>query len=110
MSSTTPFVASIRARPETLELAHKGAEAITLRVQLADAWDMLRIVAATSDTIATIKESALEELDPSAESPAAYVITYGGAEILDESESIGALHIPSGATLLIAHQRRRPVR
>ena len=42
--STTPFVAGLRTPPRALDLSRKGEQAITVRVELAEVWDAVRIL------------------------------------------------------------------
>ena len=107
---TTPFVASLRARSDTLSLAAAGVPTITIRAQLAEAWDAVRITVSADESVATVKARALEALDPGAGVPDAYIVTLWGEEILDESVSLHTAGVVNGATLLIAGRRRRPVR
>jgi hypothetical protein len=109
-AAKTPFVANLRARDETVRMAPQGASAITVRAQLSEAWDTIRIEVAPTDLVENVKLRALEVLDPSAENPDAYVVTHRGFEILNEGDSLASAGVSNGATLLIAHRRRRPVR
>ena len=108
--STPPFVATLRARPETIQLAAAGAPSITIRAQLSEAWDAVRINASANDSVESVKIAALEMLDPSAESHANYLITNRGVKIFDERQSLAAAGVVNGATLLIELRHRRPVR
>jgi hypothetical protein len=65
---------------------------------------------APTELVENVKLRALDVLDPSAENPDAYVVTHRGAEILNEGGSLASAGVGTGATLLIAHRRRRPVR
>jgi hypothetical protein len=105
-----PFVTTIRARPEPLDLAAPDAPTISLRVQLASAWDAVRVDAEASESILTVKVRALQALDPGAGAPGDYYVTWRGVRILDEEESLASAGIVNGATLFIQHRRRRPVR
>jgi hypothetical protein len=104
------FVASLRARPETLVIGAPGSSAITIRVQLAEAWDTVRVAVSPSESVAAVKARALDVLDQGAMPVDSYVITYRGFEILDEAVSLAAAGVVNGATLLIASRHRRPVR
>jgi hypothetical protein len=108
--TSQPFVASLRARPDTLNLAGASGNPLTIRVQLAEAWDMVRATVDGSDTLASVKAQALDALDPSAGAPADYMVKLGGIEVLDEGVTLAAAGVNDGATLLIAHRRRRAVR
>lgn len=105
---TAPFVTTLRARPDTVQV---GATAtMTIRAQLAEAWDTVRLAVGADDTIAAVKARALDALDPTAAFPDEFVTTYRGARILDESVSLAAAGVVNGATLLIEYRHRRPVR
>jgi hypothetical protein len=105
-----PFVASLRARPDTISVGTASASALTIRVQLAEAWDAVRIRVSPDESIATVKARALEALDAGAMPLESYVVTYRGFEVLDETVSLAAAGIVNGATLLIQFRHRRPVR
>ena len=104
------FVASLRARPETLSIGTPDSSAITIRVQLAEAWDTIRVVVSPGESVAAVKVRALDVLDQGAMPVDDYIITYRGFEILDEGVSLSAAGVVNGATLLIASRHRRPVR
>ena len=107
---SSPFVASLRARPGTITIGEPGAAGITIRVQLMEAWDAVRVAVSRDESIAAVKARALDALDPGAMPLDGYVITYRGFEILDESMSLASAGVVNGATLLIAFRHRRPVR
>lgn len=106
----TPLVTSLRARPETLRLAAQGEPALTIRAQLAEAWDAVRVEVGERELVATVKARVLEVLSPTAGLPDDYLVTLGGVEILDESVTLSAAGVVNGSTLFIAYRRRRPVR
>jgi hypothetical protein len=105
-----PFVASLRARPGTIVIGTPGADAITIRVQLAEAWDAVRVSVAPSESVATVKEHALEALERGAMPLDTFYTTFRGFEILDESVSLATAGVVNGGTLLIQYRHRRPVR
>ena len=107
---STPFVTSLRARPDTITIGEPGASAITIRAQLAEAWDAVRVSVSPAESVATVKARALDALDPGAMPLDGYIVTYRGFEILDETVSLASAGIVNGATLLIAFRHRRPVR
>ena len=108
--SGTPFVSTLRARAESIDMSANGAPSITIRAQLADAWDAVRIVVAPGETVNNVKLRALEALDPGADAPGEYLVTYRGVRILDENVSLADAGVVKGATLFVAHRHRRPVR
>ena len=107
---TQPFVAQLRARPATIRLLPESAPGITLRVEMPEVWDTVRIVASPREPVLTVKVRALEALFPEAELHADFVLKFRGWEILDEASPLSELGIGNGAILLLTHRRRRAVR
>ena len=107
---TTPFVVQIRARPGILRLGADGQARITLRVQLAEAWDMVRIETPSTEPVAAVKAQALAALSPGDEPVDAFVVKLNGFEVLDENVSVADAGATNGSTFLISYRRRRPVR
>lgn len=108
--STTPFVASLRTAPRTLDLSRKGEQAISVRVELAELWDAIRINVSPNEPVVTIKRAAIEALGAGDEPPEEYVMKLRGWEVLDEGESLIDAGAINGSIFLLAHRRRRPVR
>ena len=109
MSASTPFVAQLRARPETIRLGTSGEPVITVRVQVPEVWDTVRIDAPSTTPVIVLKQRALEILQPGFE-PAEFVTKLRGFEVLDETASLSAAGVMNGSTLLVTSRRRRPVR
>jgi len=107
---TEPFVAQLRARTSTIRLLPAGAQGVTLRVEMPEVWDVVRMVASPKEPVITIKMRALEALFPEAEVHSDFVLKFRGWDILDESSPLSELGIENGAILLLTHRRRRPVR
>ena len=107
---TTPFVASLRTRREVVRLGASGAPTITIRVQLADAWDAVRVDVPATDSVLAVKTAALAALAPEAELHDDYVMKLRGFEVLDESASLAEVGAVNGSIFLVAFRRRRPVR
>lgn len=103
-------VTQLRARADTLDLAAPDAEAITIRVQLLEAWDMVRVRVSPTEPVITVKVRALDALDPAAEFHEGYVVKHRGVLILDEDASLASAGVVDGTTLLITARRRRPIR
>ena len=105
------FTAQLRARKRTIQLAPEGtANAITLRVEMPEVWDTVRIVASPDERAVVVKQRALEALFPEAEFHQDFVLKLRGWEILDEAATLGESGIANGSILLLTHRRRRPVR
>lgn len=109
MSTATPFVAQLRARPDAIRLGTPGSPVITVRVQVPEVWDTVRVDASPDTPVITVKERALETLMPGADQ-AEFVTKLRGFEVLDETASLDAAGVVTGSTLLVTFRRRRPVR
>jgi hypothetical protein len=104
------FVSNLRARHGTIRLAAEGAAAVTIRVEMPEVWDVVRIVVPTTEPVLSVKVAALEALFPEAELHQDFVLKFRGWEILNESAPLGDVGIVDGSILLLTHRRRRPVR
>ena len=107
---TESFVSQLRARSSTIRLVPAGASGISIRVEMPEVWDTIRIVVSPREPLLTVKVRSLEALFPEAELHNDFVLKYRGWEILDEASPLADLGIGSGAILLLTHRRRRPVR
>jgi hypothetical protein len=105
-----PFVTSLRVGKRTIDLARAGGTAITVRVEMPEVWDTVRIVASPSEPVVSVKRAALEALRPSAEPPEEYVIKLRGWEVLDETLSLTDAGAIDGSIFLLTFRWRRPVR
>ena len=108
---TEPFVAQLRTRGDTIELASPSGPAITVRVQMPEVWDAVRVHASPDERAITVKRRALEALKPGAElRDEDYVLKLNGWEVLDESASLAAAGAVDGAIFLVTNRKRKPVR
>ena len=107
---TSPFVASLRARPSTIHIAPEGTDTITIRVEMPEVWDVVRMVAAPSQAVLEVKLRAIEALCPEVEFHEELVLKLRGWEILDEQQSLSKAGIGDSGIVLLAYRRRRPVR
>jgi Protein of Unknown function (DUF2604) len=107
---TTPFVSQLRARPGVIRLGSDGQPYITIRVQLAEAWDTVRVDTPPSESVAVVKTQALAALRPNGEPVDAFVVKLNGFEVLDENVSVADSGATNGSTFLLSYRRRRPVR
>jgi hypothetical protein len=110
MSAPAPFVTGLRSRRSTIRLAPDGVEAVTIRVEMPEVWDVIRIVVAPSEPVLAVKVRALEALFPEADMHADFVLKLRGWEILDEAASLADAGVVDGSILLLTHRRRRPAR
>ena len=107
---TSPFVASLRARPSTIHIAPEGTDSITIRVEMPEVWDVVRVVVAPSQPVLEVKLRAIEALCPDVEFHEVLVLKLRGWEILNESVSLAEAGVVDGSILLQTYRRRRPVR
>lgn len=107
---TDLFVSQLRARTATIKLTPGTAASVTIRVEMPEVWDAVRIVLSPREPLLTVKVRALEALFPEAEMHSDFVLKFRGWEILDEAAPLSDLGIGDGAILLLTHRRRRPVR
>lgn len=105
-----PFVAQLRTPAEAITLAPDGASAITIRVQLLEAWDAVKVIAEPTTPVATVKSRALAVLAPDVPQPGDVVTKLGGFEIRDEAQSLCDAGVKDGATLLLHFRRRQPLK
>jgi hypothetical protein len=106
----TPFVASLRSRPGTITLGDPSRPAITLRVEMPEVWDTVRIQAPADEPVSVVKERALSALYPDGPPEGDFVLKLNGYEVLDESASLAETGALNGSTFLLTFRRRRPVR
>jgi hypothetical protein len=107
---TTPFVSQLRSRPGVLRLGADGQARITVRVQLLEAWDVLRVETPATERVGALKAEALAALQPNGDPADAFVLKLNGYEILDENVSVADTGAKNGSTFLVTYRRRRPVR
>ena len=107
---TTPFVSQLRSRPGVLRLGADGQARITVRVQLLEAWDVLRVETPATERVGALKAEALAALQPNGDPADVFVLKLNGYEILDENVSVADTGAKNGSTFLVTYRRRRPVR
>lgn len=107
---TTAFVSTLRVRPEALQVGGDGRGALSIRVQMPEVWDAVRIDATAETTVAEAKRRALAVLWPDAGFDDEYVMKLRGFEVLDERQTLGEVGVLNGSSFLLTYRRRRPVR
>jgi hypothetical protein len=110
MSEPAPFVTTLRTRPETIRLGDGGADTLTLRVQMPEVWDTVRIEVPSGEPVLSVKVAALRALYPDGEFHDDFVLKRNGFEVLDETASLRDAGAVDGTIFLLTHRRRRPVR
>lgn len=108
---TPRFVTTLRARPTPICLAPEGTSGVwTMRVQVAEAWDAVRVQLLPNTRVADLKRAAMDELMPDVDALDGYVVKLGGFEVANEGVTVEASGATDGSTFLIIARRRRPVR
>jgi uncharacterized protein GlcG (DUF336 family) len=105
-----PFVTQLRTPAEAISLAPDGASSITIRVQLLEAWDAVKVIVDPKTTVAVVKARALAVLAPDVPVPGDVVTKLGGFEIRDEAKSLADAGVKDGSTLLLHFRRRQPLK
>ena len=59
---TEPFVAQLRTRGDIIELASPGGPAITVRVEMPEVWDAVRVHASPDERVLTGTLATIEAL------------------------------------------------
>jgi hypothetical protein len=119
-ATRAPFVTGLRSRTGPIDLSRAGEPALTIRVEMPDVWDVVRVKASANEPVVTIKRAALDafclEADPALRSesdegmPEEFVMKLRGWEVLDESASLTDAGAIDGSIFLLTYRRRRPVR
>lgn len=104
------FVAQLRSTRRPIALAEPGPGTITLRVEVAELWDTVRVMARPNTRVAELKERVLAELFPNNEYADDFVLKFRGWEVLDEHGTLAECGVGDGSILLLGYRRRRPVR
>lgn len=108
---SAPFTAQLRSRPERIRLGTGNEPVITLRVQIPEVWDTVRIDAPADTPVSVVKARALEALMPDESANVAdFVVKLAGWEVLDERISLSDAGIKQGSIFLLTSRRRHPVR
>ncbi len=106
---TPPFVATVRSRPNVIRLDAPGESKISVRVQVPEVWDVVRIDTPVAQPVLAVKRAALAALLPRAALDD-YVVKLRGFEVLDEGASLAEAGAIDGSIFLVTNRRRRPVR
>ena len=105
-----PFVTQLRTPAAAINLAAAGSSTITIRVQMLEAWDAVKVVVEPHTSVSRVKAQALVVLAPDVPHPADVVTKLGGFEIRDEAKSLENAGVKDGSTLLLHMRRRQPLR
>ena len=106
---SAPFVTTLRARGLHDPSRPEGGPAITIRVEMPEVWDVVRVVAAPERTRHR-REDGGARGSLSRPAPEEMVVKLRGWEILDEMASLADSGVLDGSILVMMFRRRRPVR
>jgi hypothetical protein len=104
------FVAQLRSTRRPIILAEPGPGTITIRVEVAELWDAVRVLARSDTRVAELKRRVLAELFPKNQYPDEFMLKFRGWEILDDQGTLADCGVGDGAILLLGYRRRRAVR
>jgi hypothetical protein len=107
---SAPFVTQLRTRGDVIQMAPVGTAAITVRVEMPEVWDVVRVSVLPAEPVSALKLRALAALYPAAERAEEFVMKLRGFEVLDEGASLESVGAIDGSIFLLTHRRRRPVR
>jgi hypothetical protein len=117
-ATAAPFVTGLRSRKKAIDLSRAGEPSITIRVEMPDVWDVVRVTSSPNEPVVTVKRAALDVLAPGegldgetqGVPPEQFVMKLRGWEVLDESGSLTDAGAIDGSIFLLTYRRRRPVR
>ena len=107
---SAPFVTQLRSRPGVIALSEGARPRITVRVEMPDVWDTVRIETSANESVRAVKDAALRALVPDEAHPEAFAVKLNGFEVLDESATVAEAGAIDGSIFLVTYRRRRPVR
>lgn len=107
---STAFVSQLRTARPPIVISPKPETGITIRVEIAELWETVRVVADADSTVTDVKQRVVMEFFPEHGFLDEFVLKLRGWEVLDERQSLTAAGITDGSILLLAYRRRRPVK
>lgn len=107
---TAPPVIEFRSRPGAVRLGSAGEPVLTIRVEVPEVWDVVRVDAPPATPVAVVKQRALEELVSDFSNSEDWIVKLRGFEVLDENATLSDVGVRNGSTLLITNRRRKPVK
>ena len=107
---STAFVSTLRTNRPAIVMDPADTGTVTIRVEVSDLWDTVRVVADPHDSVLEVKQRVVAEFWPTHGFLDEFVLKLRGWEILDETEPLSKAGVVDGSILLLAYRRRRPVR
>ncbi len=87
-----------------------SAQRFAVRVMVTPVWDQVFLPVDASTTAAQLKRDALRTALKRSVDEGAYVVKFRGAQVLDETMTLGALGAVPNAPFIVLPARRQPVR
>lgn len=81
-----------------------------VRVMVQPAWETVLVQVDDSTTVAQLKHQAVKAALKTTRDENGYIVKFRGAQVFDESTTLGALRTPPGAPFIVLPGRRQPVR
>ena len=100
----------LRTRADVIRMAPASAAAITVRVEMPEVWDVVRVAVSPDEPVLGLKVRALAALYPAGDFHDEFVMKLRGFEVLDEHASLVSVGAVDGSIFLLTYRRRRPVR
>ncbi len=85
-------------------------QGVTVCVWVLTVWDAVRLEVTPDWTVSRLKAEALARATGTTVDPSAHLVKHRGAPLLDETQTLGALHVAAGAPFIVLPRRRQPVR
>ncbi|MFQ5549983.1 MAG: hypothetical protein ACE5FJ_01950 [Gemmatimonadales bacterium] len=83
---------------------------LRLKVMVATVWNHVNLELDSHTTIRDLKVTALAEAGVGSVDITSFEVKFRGALVLDETQTLAQLEVPSGASLIVLSARRSPVR
>lgn len=87
-----------------------AADRYPVRVMVQPAWETVLVQVDDATTVAQLKHQAVKAALKTTRDAHGYVVKFRGAQLFDESTTLGALHTPPSAPFIVLPGRRQPVR
>lgn len=82
----------------------------SVRVWVSPVWDTITLDVDADWSVASVKEAALVGATAKSFDLNDFIVKFRGAEVFDESQSLGDLGVPDGAPMIVLRGRRQAVR
>ena len=97
-------------RANALQDPLPAGERFAVRVMVTDAWDQVFLAVEAGTTVAELKRHALARALKRGDTAGDYIVKFHGAQVFDESVTLGALGTRANAPFIVLPARRRAVR